>query len=179
MKYAYFVNRVDIWKTTLRPVDVWWPLLSGMHGAELLGHGTGVKVCGAGRGGVGQGKNSRGGARRGKKVRSSTDFCRLRQIFIGQNWILPCNCLPNFNGLKSTLPRCAPQVLVIFTGRGKASFLWGGAGRGVHPWWAPLPQGARSHWDEWHFDQVVKLEEYEKEVVAVNHINWSLFLKIS
>ena len=31
-------------------------------------------------------------------------------------WIIPCNCLSNFNGLKSTLPRCAPQVLVIFTG---------------------------------------------------------------
>ena len=28
-----------------------------------------------------------------------------------------------FNGLKSTLPRCAPHVLVIFTGRAKASFL--------------------------------------------------------
>ena len=25
---------------------------------------------------------------------------------------------PNFNGLKSTSPRCAPQVLVISTGRG-------------------------------------------------------------
>ena len=33
----------------------------------------------------------------------------MRQIFIGQNWILPCNCLPNFNGLKSTLPRSAPR----------------------------------------------------------------------
>ena len=45
----------------------------------------------------------------------------MRQIFIGQNWILPWNCLPNFNGWKSTLPRCAPQVLVIFTGRGGQS----------------------------------------------------------
>ena len=49
-------------------------------------------------------------------------------IFIGQNWILP-----NFNGLKSTLPRFAPQVLVIFTGRGKASFLRGGAGQTFSP----------------------------------------------
>ena len=38
-----------------------------------------------------------------------------------------CNCLPKFNGLKSTLPCCAPQVLVIFTRQGKASFLRGGA----------------------------------------------------
>ena len=36
-------------------------------------------------------------------------------------------CLPNFNGLNSTLPHCAPQVLVIFTRRGKASFFRDGA----------------------------------------------------
>ena len=33
----------------------------------------------------------------------------------------------NFNGLNSTLPHCAPQVLVIFTRRGKASFFRDGA----------------------------------------------------
>ena len=42
------------------------------------------------------------------KTPTSTDLW-VRKIFIGQNWILPCNCLPNFNGLKSTLPRSAPR----------------------------------------------------------------------
>ena len=60
----------------------------------------------------------------------------MRQIFIRQNWILPCNCLPNFNELKSTLPRCAPQVLV-FAGRGKEPFLLGVAGQTFS-----LPHGA-------------------------------------
>ena len=76
------------------------------------------------------------GALRGKKVRKSTDL-RVRQIFIGQNWILPCNCPTNFNGLKSTLPR---RFLVIFLGRawarqsllfaGQTFFPPHGAGRG-------------------------------------------------
>ena len=84
----------------------------GMNGAELLGHGTGrgrarVKVCGAGR---------------GKKASKSTDF--------GQNWILPRNCLLNFIGFKLTLLRCTPQVLVIFTGRGRAKPPFYGVGRG-------------------------------------------------
>ena len=93
-----------------------------MHGAELLGHGTGrgrarVKVCGAGR---------------GKKASKSTDF--------GQNWILPRNCLLNFIGIKLTLLRWAPQVLVIFTGGAGQSLLftgWGGPGRAslVHTLW--------------------------------------------
>ena len=58
-----------------------------------------------------------------KKARKLTDSQNMIWII----WIIPCNCLSNFNGLKSTLPRCAPQVLVIFMGRGKASFY--GAGR--------------------------------------------------
>ena len=66
--------------------------------------------------GRGKGKNPRGGRGGAKK-----SVNRL---------ILSCDCLPNFNGLKSTLPRCAPQVLV-FAGRGKESFLLGGVELGV------------------------------------------------
>ena len=69
--------------------------------------GARVKVCGAGR---------------GKKASKSTDF--------GQNWILPRNCLLNFIGFKLTLLRCTPQVLVIFTGRGRAKPPFYGVGRG-------------------------------------------------
>ena len=83
---------------------------------------------------AGRGKGKIHGAGRGKKMRKSTDF--------GQNWILP-----NFNGFKSTLPRCAPHVLVIFEGAGrggaKTLFFRGGAGRASlvlsdEPSWAEM-----------------------------------------
>ena len=48
------------------------------------------------------------------------DFVKFTTYFF-KKWILPCNYLPNFNGLKSTLPHCTQQVLVIFMGRSKAS----------------------------------------------------------
>ena len=44
----------------------------------------------------------------------SSPFCESINTHI--HILDPCNCLPKFNGLKSTLPRCAPQVLVFFTG---------------------------------------------------------------
>ena len=45
--------------------------LSGMHGAQLLGHGVGWGKGESLLGGAGRGKNQRGGA---KKVRKSTDL---------------------------------------------------------------------------------------------------------
>ena len=100
-------------------------------------HGAGQGEKSAGRGGVVRGKGKiyragRGGE--GQKGRKSTDL-RVRQIFIGQNWILPCNWLPNFNGLKSTLPRCAPQVFGNFHRAGRGlDLVWESATLPTHIW---------------------------------------------
>ena len=88
--------------------------------------GAGERWKYAGQGGVGRGKGKIHGAGRVVVRFPNLYFVQLgnltrrvgakksvnqqvRQIFIGHNWTLPCNCLPNFNGLKSTLPRSAPR----------------------------------------------------------------------